>query len=114
MNTSTQQVASNSEQSASAAEELSAQAERVRTLVGSFSLTAALMTPESQRLTPRRSARTSRDAAPTGARPEQRPARSAAGADRPDRRKRAAPTPRFGPEAVIPLDDDDDRTLRDF
>jgi methyl-accepting chemotaxis protein len=117
----TQQIASNSEESASAAEELSAQAERVRTLVGSFCLTAALVTaapspvpgggpsrPNGRRqersrpaqAPPPRGVASGRKQEPKPARPEARPPRPAA--------------PRFGAESVIPLDDDDDRTLREF
>ena len=109
----TQQVASSSEQSASAAEELSAQAERVRTLVGSFALTAALVTPESAALTPRHAAPPS----PGRVKPQVRPA-AVPGRPRPtvrpDAHKPRPAAARFEAEAVIPLDDEDDRTLRDF
>jgi methyl-accepting chemotaxis protein len=117
----TQQIASNSEESASAAEELSAQAERVRTLVGSFSLTAALVTaaplpapgggpakPNGRRQERSRPAQApAARGAPSGRKQQPRPAR-------PEPRPARPVAPRFGAESVIPLDDDDDRTLREF
>jgi methyl-accepting chemotaxis protein len=118
----TQQVAANAEESAAAAEELSAQAERVRALVGSFSLTAALVTasPVAYPSVAPPMGRAARTAATRAAKaPAARPRPSGVSLARKpaasgERTALGRALARFGPEAVIPLDEDDGRTLRDF
>jgi methyl-accepting chemotaxis protein len=103
MNGVTQQVAANSEESASAAEELTSQSEHVRELLGTFALTAALTT--------RPSPSSARAPAPRPVAPQ--PQRSRTNGESPRMSKPPAGD-RFDARNVIPFDEDDASTLRDF